>query len=61
MAKWRMLFLVLTFSIVVSVEYVFGGEVSRPPISVPTLNEWGMVGAAILLGGTGIYSFLRKQ
>lgn len=29
-------------------------------IGVPTLGEWGMIGAAVVLGAAGLYKTIKK-
>ena len=40
---------------------VYSGVVVSPPLSVPTLGEWGMIGTAIVLGVAGIYKIFRNK
>lgn len=35
--------------------------VPPPPIMVPTLNEWGMIGTAVMLGAAAIYSIFNRK
>jgi hypothetical protein len=32
-----------------------------PPIQVPTLNEWGMIGTAFMLGAAALYSIFKRK
>ena len=47
--------------IIISSGTVYSGVISRPPITVPTLNEWGMIGTAIMLGAAAVYSIFKRK
>ncbi|UCE80008.1 MAG: IPTL-CTERM sorting domain-containing protein [Nitrospiraceae bacterium] len=40
---------------------VYSGPPGRPPLAVPTLGEWGMIGTAIILGIAGLYKIFRNE
>jgi hypothetical protein len=39
----------------------YSGTAGRPPMTVPTLGEWGMIGTAVLLGIAGLYRILKYK
>ncbi len=47
--------------ILIASETVYSGIPGRPPLSVPTLGEWGMIGTAAILGIAGLYKIFRYK
>ena len=47
--------------ILITSEIVLSGEGPAPPLTVPTLGEWGMIGTAIRLGIAGLYKIFRNK
>lgn len=53
--------IMLSAVIIVSAQSAFAGTIPSPPVNVPTLSEWGMIGAAVVLGAAGFYSVFKRK
>ncbi|UCE78584.1 MAG: IPTL-CTERM sorting domain-containing protein [Nitrospiraceae bacterium] len=54
-------FVIAVAGILITSEMVYSGIPARPPMTVPTLGEWGMIGTAIILGIAGLYKILKSK
>jgi hypothetical protein len=42
-------------------ELVLAGVTNGPTIDIPTLNEWGLIGTAVVLGVAGLYNIIKRK
>lgn len=46
--------------VLMAVSTVLAG--AEPPLSsIPTLGQWGMIGAAVALGAAGLYTIFKRK
>jgi len=59
--SYRDIIIVSAVVIIFFAQSVLAGEPPPPQVDVPTLSEWGMIGAAVTLGVAGLYSIFKRK
>lgn len=53
--------IIISSLVVILPAAVFAGEPAPGSVGVPTLNEWGAIATAAVLGVAGAYALLRRK
>ena len=53
--------IVVSAAVIISAQSALAGGQPPPQVDVPTLNEWGMIVAAVTLGAAGVYSIFKRK